>query len=206
MTIALLLIAAMTVTPHTSAFPIASTSRQSHRQHQSSLNLFAPTTQKQGHSSSQQLNHQEEFAADRHASSRFSMLFASLEEYTPDSLEDYSTKEETTENQMDHILWVLSCTESDAVRRSNLAALLKKEHAKTANSWNEFATLFESRLKNMGDIAQKEVKTQLNQNIYPSKKRKGKKNWIPKQLWACVDMMVQSKSIIKRCENTAIAL
>lgn len=203
----LLLIAAMAVVPITSAFPTTFPTTSTSRRHQNSLRLFAHRPhEKKGYYSKQQLRSQEGFVCDMLVSSRFSMLYDSLEEYPygeDDYPEDYPTYDATTETQMDDILWELSCTESDHIRRLNLAAILEKEHA-NANSWEDFAKLFESRLSIMGEIAQKEVKTQLNQNIRPSERGKVKKNWIQKQLWACVDMMVQSKTIIKRCETIAI--
>lgn len=112
-------------------------------------------------------------------------------------------KQVTTEEEMKTLVLTWSQTQHDGVRRRRLEERFDREYANNI-TWDEFSNLFESTLKIIGSNVQQEVKLNHENTSSSSASKKASaaaraiKTEEQMQLWACVDMMIQSKTIIKR--------
>lgn len=103
----------------------------------------------------------------------------------------------TTEEEMISLVLSLSQIQSDILRRRRLEERFDREYANNI-TWDEFAALFDSTLKSIGGNIQRKA---ARKHKHRGKTSKGKTTE-QLQLWACVDMMIQSKTIVKRKNKT----
>jgi len=103
----------------------------------------------------------------------------------------------TTEEDMRSLVLSLSEVQSDIVRRRRLEEKFDREYANNI-TWNEFVALFDSTLNIVGGNIQRKA---ARKHKHGGKTSKGKTTE-QLQLWACVDMLIQSKTIVKRKNKT----
>jgi len=107
---------------------------------------------------------------------------------------------ETEVKQMDQTIIDLSMQSDDTERRNSLKELFELELAKPNGYPDRFMKLFDSMLTVVGGRVQVEARQRAalgeNQEKDPDGQTQDEK-----QLWALVDMMVQSKTIAKKAKG-----
>jgi hypothetical protein len=127
---------------------------------------------------------------------------------TDDETVEYSTKEV---QNMDSLIISLSLEFDDSSRRHRLAALFAVELARP--DYTRFTLLFDQVLTIAGDRIHAEARKKALENAKTAETKAGDdvkvenddllagKSPEEKQLWALVDMMVQSKTLVKRASG-----
>lgn len=115
-------------------------------------------------------------------------------------------------NEMEDLILSLSLEESDESRRERLQSIFDDELAKPNGGPKHFSDLFDRTLMVVGErvkaeaqeYAEKLQESAKEDSEGEEEKASETSQGFPqqKQLWAMIDMMVQSKTIVKRAEGT----
>ena len=100
---------------------------------------------------------------------------------------------------MKELIVSLSLEPTDESRRERLAGLFDDALARPNGHPKRFAELFDKTLIEVGDRVRKEALEKLDQE--PTIPADGSKTREELQVWALVDMMVQSKTLVKKANR-----
>lgn len=106
---------------------------------------------------------------------------------------------ENAHKDMEELIVSLSLEPTDESRRERLANLFQQALAQPNGNGHQFANLFDQTVIQVGDRVRKEALEKLEQaqNDEPIQ-GKTPEEW---QVWALIDMMVQSKTLVKRANG-----
>jgi hypothetical protein len=118
--------------------------------------------------------------------------------------DDYSTDEVRA---MDELIVSLSLMPSDESRRKRAVEIFDKELAKPNGAPKRFADLFDAVLAIVGDRVQSSAKLRASETHKQNTEEDStldfmSRSYDERQLWALVDLMVQSKTIVKKAAGT----